>query len=62
MTNDRKDQDSRREILEKSINHRIERRDIDFGETVRRNVNDVVDTLSPPPRRDKGNDNGSDNN
>ena len=61
MTNDRKEQGSR-QISTEDHKDKMSRRDIDFGETVRRNVNDVVDTLSPPPRRDKGNDNGSDNN
>jgi hypothetical protein len=53
MAEDRKDREKNESVLDKVINREIFRRDIDFGEGNRRNVNDIVDTLSPPPRRDR---------
>jgi len=60
MTRDRKEQGSKNENSGRSISQENFRRDIDFNE--KRKINEVVDTLSPPPRRDKGNGNGGDNN
>ncbi|MDP3848413.1 MAG: hypothetical protein Q8R10_18505 [Pseudomonas sp.] len=61
MTKDRKDNGGERrdDSRQRSdIFDNARERNTDFGEGPRRNVNDVVDTLSPPPRRDRGNENG----
>lgn len=62
MAKEDTDKSSRRAILTERFDDKLQKRNIDTGDSVKRNVNDVVDTLSPPPRRDKGTGNGEDNN